>query len=224
MRTFDFADGYGVLAADGLMRFVGPTGEPEIHAGGSFFVSGRGNQVVWTPHGTTAIRSFSVSAGVVDVVTLPGPRRPVIAALSDADLVWITASQEAPGLFSAAQWHWSPRSTTTSGIVVHDGPTLRSIGGESEMHVSPSWTAYDGCTDHDAGDCARTIFLWNRGTGATYEIPNRSGHVWVRVFGLTNEEVLLGEWKETPASAQAFDNLVRIKLASLDAFLAQLNK
>jgi hypothetical protein len=135
-------------------------------------------------------------------------------------MVWISATPVG-GAFKDAQWHWSPRTTDPSGIVIHDGPAIPTIiaDGGTDMMTNGDWAATvgsDGVLDR--------IFVWHITTGETWVLPNRAGFQFKRIFAVSPTELVLGEQSAAHDNSDVLDTLMRVDLATLPALVAALSK
>jgi hypothetical protein len=189
---------------------------------GSQLAHGYGAQFIWGYSNSGSIRSFTVGPGAVDLIALVPPRVPMGARLSDSRIVWIDGTR--PGdEFADAQWHWSPRATQASDIVIQDGPPIPIVGQLLDMQTTGEWVAAYGEQGADKGYESR-VFVWNMTSGQTYVVPNRrADRTFTRVFAVTPTELILGEQLLTD-SFHLLDQIVRIDLAALPSLVAQWPK
>jgi len=217
-ERFAFDEAYGV-ATYGALLFLRDKAqtEPIAVTPGSRLAHGRGPQLVWGYSGSSAISSFTQAGGQIELITLPSPRMPVAVRLSDDRIYWLDGVR--PGeSFEDVQWHRSPRATTPAGIVVHDGPKVAAHGGTNDMQATGVWAAADGLFG-TTPPYEQRIFVWNTATGQTFMLPNRPGHMFERIYAVTDTELVVGE-RKTTTPLSGLDNFVRISLDALPALVA----
>lgn len=220
-ERFMWDDAYGIATYGALAIYPSPgaTVSEDLEPGGAL-VHGSGAQLLWGYGGAT-ISSYTKTTGVVDLITLPQPRVPLGERMSPTRIVWVDAIRGGD-LFDGAQWHWSPRTTVTTGVVVHDGPSLPLRGGLIDMQTYADWAASDGLFG-TAEPYDTRIFMWNIATGQSFVLPHRAGHHFERVFAITATELIVGERLSTSDYDQV-DHLVRIALASIPQLVADWSK
>lgn len=167
-------------------------------------------------YGKGPIRSYTTTAGQVDLITVPTLREAVAVRLSDDRIVWIDAARPVD-VYEGAQWHWSPRATAAAGIVVHDGPAIPTVGLVTDMHTTGTWAVADGLLGPAATEVR--IYFWNLASGETWILPNRAGRVFQRILAVTPKEVVIGE-RNGSSEASSIDSLLRIELAAVPALVA----
>ncbi len=221
-QRFIFDDGYGVGTYGGLLHFPTPAATVETNlTPGSYLVHGVGGQLLWG-YGGAAIHSYTTAGGVVDLIALSQPRVPLGARMSDDRIVWVDAIA-AGDLFSDARWHWSPRTTVASGVVINDGPMVPLRAGLRDMQTFGDWAAADGLFGSaDPSDIR--VSVWNIATGQTFVLPHRPGNRFDRVFAVTPTELVVGERLTSTADPNQLVHLVRIELAALPQLVAEWSK
>lgn len=207
--------GYGHATYGELLILKGQSSlAPETLSPGSGLAHGHGSQVIWGYDGSGSIRSFTQSTGPIDLIPLPEPRVPMGSRLSDTRIVWVDAVRSGER-FSDARWHWSPRTTSAAGVVVHDGPPVPVTGMLVDMQTTGDWAAADGYLGPGDSSSEIRMFIWNIPTGQTFILPNRPGHQFARVLAITPTELVVGERAVSPVFAPVLDHIVRIELAAL---------
>lgn len=221
-ERFGFDGGYGLATYDQLLLLRSPADTmPELLSPGAGLAHGRDAQLVWA-YGDGPIRSYTVAGGQVALVDIPAPRQAVAVRVSDDRMTWIDA-KPSEGLFVDARWHWSPRTTVASGIVVHDGPSLPAVGGFTDMHSTGVWAAADGLLGPAETATDVRIYLWNMASSEAWTLPNRTGRVFQRIFAVTPTELIVGE-RSTTSEVSSIDSIVRIELAKVPALISAWNK
>jgi hypothetical protein len=217
-ELFDFDLGYGVGTDGTPVLFKSPDDLNGTDLVGSGHVAhGLGSQLVWG--GTTgSIRSYAADGGGIDLVPIATSRDVHKLRLSAERMVWISAARNGDAA-TDARWHWSPRATEASSVVVHDGPSLPFIAdGGTDMAVGGDWAATigsDGTSIH--------FYVWHITTGETWELPNRPGFQFKRILSVSPTEMVLGE-TVAGSNAGLMHNLVRVDLASLPGLVGAWSK
>ena len=212
-ERFDSTIGFGVGSGGGPLVFADFSGgQPAPLSGAGTSISGSSGAIVWAGLGSTIYSASSL--GQKPLVALQAPRRVLMVRHGGSRVVWISGSPMAENDARSTDVRWQRASP--DGVLLLDGPSLPLTIQGNDLAVGSAWAALSGCSADTEESCK--VWGWNSVTGAVFELPNRPGHLTVRILGISDKEILLAEGSTT------VDSLVLVDLANVGPLAQAWNK
>lgn len=220
VTQFSFDEGLGATLRDGTVALVtkdAPNAKTvDTNATYATAAFARSKLAVWAYRtaGKDVLRALPSGGTVRTLATRDASVRSL--AFDDERIAWIEGHGPAAndGLYTSADVVTSPYSTEAAGVIPSGLVTLPAAVGLSELQVSGSYVASLRYGTDGKNPAVVVIHL---STKAVSSLPSRPGSEFVRVLGLTADEIILGESDSASgaAGAQILGRVLRLKLSEL---------
>ncbi|MGH7284702.1 MAG: hypothetical protein ACRELY_24520 [Polyangiaceae bacterium] len=172
----------------------------------------------------SSLMAYTLAHGVQTLATMTktaAQQFPLRVAISDDHIGWVMMSQDDMENIVGLQLFWSPIATQASELATTTGPMLpETAATDPTFAIGGDYATQGACDPATVSDKNPTCWLYvvKLSTQKLWAIPQRPGTFIDHVFGVNNDEIVVGE------RDSAFDTstrrILRIKTSQLDALSA----